>query len=400
MPKIKIAILANSLVPPHPAGTQIMEVIDLLNEEFDFTIFAKEIDKSLEGKVKFVKVPIPLIKPLLLRYTVQFILFSRLFKRRKLHQEFDIVHAIEPVSPYATLATLQYCAGAAKELIKKGILQYKGWRKLYYKILLFWGTRTENILINNKYLEGVIVPSKGLMRDLLHYHKTVPGITIIPNGVDLKKYRHAKVYRTEMRKKLGIAETDFVGVIAGLGDWERKGLGCLIDAAFYLKQIDCKILVIGDGNIDLYKNLVAKKNVRDSFVFVGVTKELEKYYGLSDFFILPTANEAWSVVTLIAAASGLPLLATKVNGVEDFIIEGKNGFFIERNPKSIVDKIKKLKAIGKDLEIMGENSAQFAGDFDIFKVARQYAAYYQNLYTTVKLKETPASNNLADLLPV
>lgn len=392
MSKIKIAILGSSLVPPHPAGTQIMEVIDLLSEDFEFTIFAKEIDKRLIGKAKFVKVPIPLKESLLLRYIAQFILFKRLFRQRKLNEEFDIVHAIEPVSPYATLTTLQYCGGAAKELIKKGILQYKGWRKVYYRILLAWGTRTEKILIKNKYLEGVIVPSKGLMTDLLHYHKTVPKITIIPNGVDLKKYQNAKVYRTAMRKELGIAETDFVGVIAGLGDWERKGLGLLVEAISHLKQSDCKILVIGGGNIDAYKSLAVRKGVKDLFVFVGVTRELEKYYGLADFFILPTANEAWSVVTLIAAASGLPLLATKVNGVEDFIIEGENGFFIDRDAIDIANKIKVLKANKKEMEIMGTHSAQFASEFDTIEVARQYAAYYQNFYQAIKLKKAPAIN--------
>lgn len=399
MSKIKIAILANSLVPPHPAGTQIMEVIDLLSEDFDFTIFAKEIDKRLVGKVKFVKVPIPLKKSLLLRYIVQFILFKRLFRHRKF-EEFDIVHAIEPVSPYATLATLQYCGGAAKELIKKDVLQYKGWRRIYYRILLAWGTRTEEILIKNRYLEGVIVPSKGLMADLLHYHQTVPKITVIPNGVNLKKYQNAKVYRTAMREKLGIAESDFVGVIAGLGDWERKGLGYLVEAISHLKQDDCKIVVIGGGNIDTYKNLAIKKGVKDLFVFVGVTPELEKYYGLSDFFILPTANEAWSVVTLIAAASGLPLLATKVNGVEDFIIEGKNGFFIDRDAIDIANKIKVLKANKEDLEIMGTSSAQFASEFDTIEVARQYAVYYQDFYKVIKLKKMPAVDNQASLLSV
>lgn len=375
MAKLKIAILATSLLPPHPAGTQMMEVIDKLGEDFEFTVFGKEIDNRLLGKVRFVRVPVPL-KPLLLRYTVQFIVYGFLFKRKQLNKHFDIVHAIEPVSPYATLATMQYCAKAAEELMNTGVVEYKGWRKPYYKLLLGWGGKMEQWMVANKYLKGIIVPSKGLQADILKHHKKKPEIDIIPNGVEFARFKNAKSFRQEVRKKLSINENDFVGIIAGLGDWERKGLGHLIAAISSLRNDSVKIIVVGGGNIDSYKQECIKRGIQSSFIFIGITNELEKYYGASDFFILPTANEAWSVVTLMAAASGLPLLATEVNGVEDFIIEGENGFFIERNADNIAQKMMHLKSIS-NIESMGQNSAKFARQFDTDHVAQLYAAYYR-----------------------
>jgi len=58
-----------------------------------------------------------------------------------------------------------------------------------------------------------------------------------------------------------------------------------------------------------------------------------EYYAASDIFVFPTAYEAFSLVTLEAVASGLPILATKVNGTEELIIESYNGFFIKRGSK-------------------------------------------------------------------
>ena len=52
-----------------------------------------------------------------------------------------------------------------------------------------------------------------------------------------------------------------------------------------------------------------------------------EYYAVSDIFVFPTAYEAFSLATLEAVASGLPILATKVNGTEELIIESYNGFF-------------------------------------------------------------------------
>lgn len=379
MPKIKIAILATSLVPPHPAGTQILEIIDQLSDDFEFTVFAREIDKRLTNKVTFIKVPTPLGKPLLLRYIIQFFLYSRLFRKLKLDRNYDIVHSIEAVSPYASLVTMQYCGEAAKALMRNGTVQYKGWRQLYYKVLLYWGTKMENRLVRNKYIKGIIVPSKGLQADVLRHHHKTPEITIIPNGVDLDRFKNVKSFRREMRTELQIGENEFVGIIAGLGDWERKGLGVLIEAMALLgANSHVKIIVIGKGNIDHYKNLCRKKGIQSSFIFIGITHELEKYYGLSDFFILPTANEACSVVTLMAAASGLPVLATKVNGVEDFIIEGKSGFFIKREASDIAEKIRLLMAGGIDLNEVRRNSSQHAGSFDIKHVSQFYADYYRS----------------------
>jgi UDP-glucose:(heptosyl)LPS alpha-1,3-glucosyltransferase len=57
--------------------------------------------------------------------------------------------------------------------------------------------------------------------------------------------------------------------------------------------------------------------------------------GAADLFLFPSWYEAFSLATIEAAACGLPIVASKINGSEDFIHPGVNGEFIEHDPEKI-----------------------------------------------------------------
>ncbi|HYZ75349.1 MAG TPA: glycosyltransferase, partial [Chthoniobacterales bacterium] len=62
----------------------------------------------------------------------------------------------------------------------------------------------------------------------------------------------------------------------------------------------------------------------------------------SDIFLFPSWYEAFSLATIEAAACGLPIVATKINGTEDFIVPGETGLFIEHDPEQIAGVLVKL----------------------------------------------------------
>ena len=92
------------------------------------------------------------------------------------------------------------------------------------------------------------------------------------------------------------------------------------------------------GDIEaLYEELAESYGVADRVEFVGATDDVASWYRRGRRFLLPTAYETFSLVTYEAAACGLPLLVTKVNGVEDLLRDGENGWFIERDAADIAD---------------------------------------------------------------
>ena len=71
--------------------------------------------------------------------------------------------------------------------------------------------------------------------------------------------------------------------------------------------------------------------------------ELPAYLYASDIFIRPSLSEGLGNSFLEAMATNLPVIATPVGGILDFVKDGETGLFCEvSNPKSIAQKVDKL----------------------------------------------------------
>jgi len=376
---LKIAVLAPQLTPTHPAGQQMLKVVQALSSEYEFTVFGRILDESIKGKVQFRKMPIPVIRPRLITYLTQFLLYRHLFKYLELDKHFDIIHSIEGSAPFSTIVTMHYCGAAAFNLLRNGSVRHLGIRRLYYSSLYSFGIRMERHAVDNPYLKCVVAVSNGLKREIRYHYEPSANIVVIPNAIDVDHFSNSCQYRKMIRHELGLKETDLVGAICALGDWERKGLGVLIDSIAILPRNAVKILVIGGGPIEIYRRLCWKKGISDAFIFTGLTRDVGKFYGASDFFILPTIYETFSIVALEAGAAGLPLVVTRVNGLEDFVEEGVNGFFIQRDPKSIADTIQSLVGDQQRLKEMGREAQRRAQKFRLENMVNAYRQLYQNL---------------------
>ena len=80
-----------------------------------------------------------------------------------------------------------------------------------------------------------------------------------------------------------------------------------------------------------FESLAGEVGVRERVIFGGFRRDLPTVLGASDIFLFPSRYEAFSLAIIEAAACGLPIVASRINGTEDFITPGENGFFIEHN---------------------------------------------------------------------
>jgi UDP-glucose:(heptosyl)LPS alpha-1,3-glucosyltransferase len=187
----------------------------------------------------------------------------------------------------------------------------------------------------------VIAVSEGVKRELIQYYGVpVSDIVVIPNGVDLDEFNPANRlrFRDQLREQLQISSDAPVLIFVG-NEFDRKGLSFIIEALPLVKIPDLKLLVLGGDDRSPYLKLARKLGVDRQILFLGNVRDISRYYALSDVFVLPTFYEAFSVATLEAAASGLPLITTKVNGTEELVREGYNGCFVRRDSKEVAEKI-------------------------------------------------------------
>lgn len=171
-------------------------------------------------------------------------------------------------------------------------------------------------------------------------------VTVVPNGVDLNRFQNPDLRikngeRAEMRKKLGFEETDTV-LVTTSRLVVKNGVGDVIEALRFLPE-NVKFLVVGAGPLEkVLKASVEAYKLDKRVVFVGFMEHthLPQYLHMSDIFIRPSLSEGMGNSFVEAMASGLPVIATPVGGIPDFLTDRVTGIFCKpHDPKSIADAV-------------------------------------------------------------
>ncbi len=191
----------------------------------------------------------------------------------------------------------------------------------------------------------VTVISKHLKKRALDNGVEESKIKIIPNAVDIhifsKKYNKQAPEIT--REALNIKDDEKV-IITVSRLVEKNGLEYLIDAVGLLnKEQKIKLIICGTGDEEeKLKKLVINNNIKDKVLFLGNIdhKKIPQYLWLSNVFCRPSLSEGLGNVFLEAMVAGLPVVATSVGGIPDFLEDGETGWFCKvRDSKSIAEKI-------------------------------------------------------------
>lgn len=201
-------------------------------------------------------------------------------------------------------------------------------------------------------------------------------IRSIPNGVDASVFRPDADTREAFRKELGLDDGTALALFVG-GDWERKGLACAVGALADAPA--WHLAVAGAGNIDPHLSLARAVGAESRLHFLGPVQDMPRVYAGADAFVLPTTYEAFPLVILEAAASGLPLLVTHVNGADELVDEGSNGWFITRDAKDIARRLNHLSADPDQARKMASQARAAASRYTWEAMADGYHALYSEL---------------------
>jgi len=169
-------------------------------------------------------------------------------------------------------------------------------------------------------------------------------ITVVYNGVDVERFHpRNRQYRGEIRGRHGIGAEELV-ILFVSNNFQMKGLAFLVKALAKIKRetpSPFKLLILGRDRQESYLSLAKNMGIFEEVIFVGSTKEPEKYYGASDLLVHPTFYDACSLTVLEALATGIPVITTRCNGASGVITHGQEGFVISdpRDDRALVEKI-------------------------------------------------------------
>jgi len=175
-------------------------------------------------------------------------------------------------------------------------------------------------------------------------------ITIIPNGVDIDKFTQpfSDQEKKELKNKLGIKEGEKVIITTSRLEPKNGVIDLVKGFALLKNEIDSplKLLILGEGGErGKIERAIKDNNLEESVILTGFVDqgEVPKYLSISDVFIRPSLSEGLGNSFLEAMAASLPVIATPVGGIPDFLIDEVNGLFCQPgNPQSIADSLLRM----------------------------------------------------------
>ncbi len=237
----------------------------------------------------------------------------------------------------------------------------------------------ERICFHTSRARAVVCVSDGVAAEVREHFPTLADrVLTIHNGVDTDTF--APGVRPDdaraLRDSLELAPDGLVVAFVG-SEWERKGLESSIRAVAHSPR--WTLLVAGGGEQARYDELAAQLGAKRRLRWLGVRSDVQLVYQVADAFVLPSSYETFSLVTFEAAASGVPVLATPVNGVRELIEDGHNGFLITRDPQLIAARLDELAADPQLRARLGRAARESALRYSGQRMVREHHELYQRL---------------------
>ncbi|MCX2679173.1 glycosyltransferase family 4 protein [Galbibacter sp. EGI 63066] len=185
------------------------------------------------------------------------------------------------------------------------------------------------------------------------------------NGIDIHHYNINQVsqdYILELKKKLKIDKNDYVFIYVGRLV-KDKGINELVSAFNTLSQeLKCvKLLMVGyyETTLDpLLPKTIETIEKHPNIIATGKQKDVRPYFAMANALVFPSYREGFPNVVMQAGAMKLPSIVSNINGCNEIIKEGLNGYIIPvKNRDAIYIAMKKMMQLStNDQQNMGGNA--------------------------------------------
>lgn len=197
---------------------------------------------------------------------------------------------------------------------------------------------------------------------------------VLVHGVGINtniKHTDPKILES-LKRSLNISSNDVVFISVGeLND--NKNHRVVIDALKSLKQLNFKYFIVGKGpNHNKLESIIDENDLNQKIKLLGYRQDVINLLQISDVFVFPSYREGLSKALMEAMSYGLPIIASKIRGNTDLVVDDFGGFFF--NPSDQKELSVKLATIYQD-EKKRKEFAIFNKDkiesFDIKKVDKE-----------------------------
>jgi len=225
--------------------------------------------------------------------------------------------------------------------------------------------------------DGVTAVSSDLKKETYQYFKIIKEIEVIPNFIDLEKFKKQK----KDHFKKAICPNGEALIVHTSNFRKVKRIPDVISVFNNIrKEIPAKLLMIGDGpERNHAEQLCRELNICDDIRYLGKLEAVEEVLSVADLFLMPSEKESFGLAALEAMACEVPVISSNTGGLPELNIQGVTGFL---SPVGDIEDMtrKSLFVLDKNnLPQFKANALSRAKEFDISNILPLYEAYYQKI---------------------
>jgi glycosyltransferase involved in cell wall biosynthesis len=220
-------------------------------------------------------------------------------------------------------------------------------------------------------------------------------VQVIHNGIELG-IPPSLADRERARYLLGLSAHEFVCGTVGRLD-PVKHLSMLVESHAAVQAVcpQMRLVIVGSGpERDGLEQLARRCGAADSIRFLGIRSDVRELLPAFDVYVNCSLHEGISLTIMEAMAAALPVIATRVGGNPEVVVDGETGLLVpSRSTGSLVSALSALMRDPERRRQMGEAGRwRVAHDFDIRRMVAQYHCEYERV---VGLRARAATNNVA-----
>ncbi len=207
-------------------------------------------------------------------------------------------------------------------------------------------------------------------------------ITVIPDGVEIPAELPSATERLRLRTSWYCRDHDFLVGVLGASTPE-KGQDMALAALDLLveKMPQTRLVFAGDEGPNSGARLMpGAKPDCTRIVRLGLIEDLASFFPGLDLFIMPSKAEGLGSSALWAMAYGLPVVATRVGGLPEIVVENETGWLIPPgSPQALADAISLASRDRAKLIELGRQGRKRAEGFSAAIMVSRTEALYERL---------------------
>lgn len=224
----------------------------------------------------------------------------------------------------------------------------------------------------------VIAPTP-LMKEYLEEISVKPPVSVLPTGLPMDSFLPDEEKAAQIRRMYLRGRKHLFVSVSRLA--KEKNVEFLIRSVKLIKErrgSDFKLLLVGDGPERKHLQRLAEElGVQEEITFVGAVpnEEIRNYCHAADLFLFASRSETQGIVLIESMAAGTPVLAVRATGIEDVVVNGKNGYMTSVSEIEFTEKLMDILE-KKELQILREGAKVTAQNYHSDLIAAKAEKIY------------------------